>query len=253
MANKLYLIIAALSLFFVNLWANNGQMEEANKLYSQGSYDEAITVYETIVSDGFVSGALFYNLGNAYYKTGQLAPAILNYERAKLYMPKDPDLDYNLQMSQRLVVDKIDVVDMFFMKRWIRSFRHSFSSDQWAVFGVAGIIALVLFISLYTFGKRLVFRQLGFYFSIIALLFTALSFTFSSRLKSEITESPVAIVFSPSVTVKSSPDDSGTELFILHEGTRVVVRDSIGDWSEIALSDGNVGWLKKDVIRKLWE
>ena len=252
MVNKLFFLFISLSLLVTPLFADNKKMDEANNLYSQGIFDEAIAKYESLIGEGFVSGPLFYNLGNAYYKTGKLAPAILNYERAKLYMPKDPDLDYNLQMSQRLVVDKIDVVDEFFMKRWVRSFRHSFTSNQWAVFGVVGIIALVLFISVYTFSNRMIFKQLGFYLSIFALLFVVLSFTFSSRIKKEITQSPVAIIFSSTVTVKSSPDDSGTELFILHEGTRVVVRDSIGDWIEIALSDGNIGWLKKDAIQKLW-
>ena len=246
--------IVLLSLIFVSVttvMGQNQQLKKANDLYAQGDYENAIPVYKSLVDTGMVSGPLFYNLGNAYYKTGQLGYAILNYERARLYMPKDKDLDYNLQMAQKMVVDKIDIVDVFFLKRWVMGIGNNLSSDQWAYAGIAAFILLIISIAVYTFAGRSSLKQLGFYFGVLMIIITSISFVYSGSLKNKITQRNGAIVFSPTVTVKGSPDESGTELFILHEGTKVNVTDSIGDWNEIVLGDGNVGWLKKSTIKKI--
>lgn len=225
--------------------------KNANDLYAQGDFEKAIAEYENIAATGMVSGALFYNLGNAYYKSGELASAVLNFERAKLYMPKDKDLNYNLEMAHRMVVDKIEMVDVFFLKRWVISVGNNLSSDEWTKTGLAAFVLFVVFLAFYTFGKSTAIKRMGFYLGIIMILLTAVSFIYAGSLKNKITERNGAIVFNPTVTVKGSPDESGTELFILHEGTKVSVRDSIGEWNEIVLGDGNVGWLKKSSIKKI--
>ena len=247
-------LVIILSLILISVSSVLGQsdrMKNANDLYAQGDFANAIPVYESLVDTGLVSGPLFFNLGNAYYKTGQLANAILNYERAKLYMPKDKDLDYNLQMAQKMVVDKIDKVDVFFLKRWVVGTGNNLSSDQWAFTGIGAFILLILSIAVYTFAGRSGLKQLGFYFGVLMILVTTVSFVYSGSQKNKIAKQNGAIVFSPTVTVKGSPDESGTELFILHEGTKVNVTDSIGEWNEIVLGDGNVGWLKKSTIKKI--
>lgn len=229
----------------------NDQFKKANDLYAQGDFERAAGLYQTLVDTGMVSGALYYNLGNAYYKTGQLANAILNFERASLYIPKDKDLEYNLQMAQRMVVDKIDKVDVFFLKRWVSGIGNNLSSDQWTKTGIAAFVLLIIFIGFYTFGRRLVLKQLGFYLAILMLILTSVSFVYAGSRKKQITDRTGAIVFNPTVTVKGSPDESGTELFILHEGTKVHVTDSIGEWNEIILGDGSVGWLRKSTIKRI--
>ena len=223
----------------------------ANYKYAAGDFQAAIEQYESIVDSGFVSGDLYFNLGNAFYKSGQLAPAILNYERAKLYMPKDKDLEYNLAMSQQMVVDKIDLVDVFFLERWLISFSKNLSSDQWAFVGVAGFLLFIVALVMFTFSGSAGIKRTGFFLGIIMLLVSAVSFNYSVVAKKRITEQNGAIIFSPTVTIKGSPDESGTELFILHEGTKVNVTDSVGDWNEIVLGDGNVGWIKKDALKRI--
>ncbi|MFB6342074.1 hypothetical protein ACE1ET_10135 [Saccharicrinis sp. FJH62] len=248
---QLLIILSLILVSVTSVMGQSDQLKKANDLYARGDFENAIPVYESLVDTGLVSGPLFFNLGNAYYKTGQLGFAILNYERAKLYMPKDKDLEYNLQMAQKMVVDKIDKVDVFFLKRWIIGIGNNMSSDKWAYTGIAAFILLIVSIAVYTFSGRSGLKQLGFYFGVLMILVTAVSFAYSGSQKNKITERNGAIVFSPTVTVKGSPDDSGTELFILHEGTKVNVTDSIGDWNEIVLGDGNVGWLKKSTIKKI--
>ncbi|MFB6318776.1 tetratricopeptide repeat protein [Saccharicrinis sp. FJH54] len=248
---QLIIALSLILIFVANVMGQSDQMQKANDLYAKGDYENAIPVYESLVDTGLVSGPLFFNLGNAYYKTGQLANAILNYERARLYMPKDKDLDYNLQMAQNMVVDKIDKVDVFFLKRWVIAAGNNLSSDQWAYAGIAAFILLILSIAVYTFAGKSGIKRLGFYFGILMIIASSIAFAYSGAQKNKITKRNGAVVFSPTVTVKGSPDDSGTELFILHEGTRVNVTDSIGDWNEIILGDGSVGWLKKSTIKKI--
>lgn len=226
-------------------------LKQANDLYAKGDFSGALTQYQALLDSGFVSGALCYNLGNAYYKTGNLAAAILNFERAKLYIPKDKDLNYNLEMAQRMVVDKIDRVDVFFLNRWIVSFGNNLSSDQWAVLGIICFIVILIGLMLYSFSSKIALRKFGFVLGILMLLSSAISFAYSYTNKRTITERKSAIIFSPTVTVKGSPDESGTELFILHEGTKVNIIDSLGEWNEIQLGDGNVGWLKGEAMKKI--
>ena len=110
--------------------------EQANQLYLQAKYPDAIAQYEKILQSGFESGELYFNLGNAYYKSGSIQKAILNYERARQLLPRDEDVQFNLQLANLQVVDKIDAVPRLFVFRWADSMLALFSLSTmgWIVY-----------------------------------------------------------------------------------------------------------------------
>lgn len=216
--------------------------------YSKGDYVEAARLYETVIQQHGISDKVYYNLGNAYFKSDRLAPAILNFERSLRLNPGDADARFNLQMCQARIVDKIDPLGMFLIARWYHSLGNLMNSNGWAF---ASILFFVLFIGClfaYFFARRRWLKKSGFFAGILLLVFSTLSFIYSAQASNRFTYPDEAILFTLSVTVKSSPDKSGTDLFVLHEGTKVKIRSILGDWSEIELEDGNVGWLlSKDI------
>lgn len=241
-------IITLFMLIPLALYAQDGRFEKANKFYTDGEFSEAITAYNDILSTGVESGNLYYNLANAYYKNGELANAILNYERALLLKPHDKDIKYNLELAYSQTTDKIENVGDFILTKWFQSFRNKATSDFWAYLGIGLFILTLSGAALYVFTNSVVLKKLGFYFGIVFMLGTFISLSFALKQKNKLTNRNHAIVFSPTVAVKSSPDVSGTEIFILHEGTKVKVISTLGTWKEIEMGNGNVGWIKDDAI-----
>lgn len=223
-------------------------LELAAASYSKGKYAEAAEIYETVLQNHGNSDKLYYNLGNAYFKCDRLAPAILNFERALRLNPGDSDSRFNLEMCQVRIVDKIDPIGMFLIVRWFHSLGNLFSSNGWAYVSIGFFLLFIGCLFAYFFARRRWLKKSGFFFGVLFLVFSSLSLVYSAQASRRITNPDEAILFTLSVTVKSSPDKSGTDLFVLHEGTKMKVRSVLGDWSEIELEDGNIGWLlSKDI------
>lgn len=226
-------------------------VDSANQYYSEGRYEQAINHYKQILDKGYESAGIYYNLGNAYYKANQLAPAILNYERARLREPGNEDIKYNLQLARSQITDKIENIPEFFITRWIRQLIDVFPSDIWAIISMLTFVAFLALFSVYLYGQRMGLKKAGFWVGLLALAIAVASFVFASRQKEEVMNSEQAIVFAPKVTVKSSPAESGTDLFVIHEGTKVYIEDNMGEWYEISLSDGSQGWLRKKNVEQI--
>jgi tetratricopeptide (TPR) repeat protein len=252
MKAKLY-ITGIFSIFFIqctvwSVFAQDGLIKEAETAYTQEDYNKAIELYEETLKSNGASAEIYYNLGNAYYKANRIAPAILNYERALLLDPGDGDIRFNLQMAREKTVDKIEPLGEFFLVKWIDSLQNRGSADSWAMLGIVSFLLLIFCLLLFFFSRWIRMKKVGFYLGIVCLLLVVIANMFAKGQKDEIVNRAYAIVFSPTVTVKSSPDASGTDLFILHEGTKAFIKSSLGNWKEIELEDGNVGWLPgKDI------
>ncbi len=242
----LLMMLLALPLFAVR--ASDDRMVQANMLNGNGEYAKAIEIYEQILKTGVESPALYFNLGYAHYKSGSLAPAILNFERARLLAPNDADINYNLELAYSQTVDKIDRVGEVFFVRWINGIKNKASSNTWAILFLVSFSLMVACAGFYFFGQFPIMRKLGFYVGMGLFVLCSITLSFSISQKDKLTNRNTAIVFSPAVTVTSSPDERGTELVVLHEGTKVTVVSRLGEWVEIQLSDGNVGWLKNEAI-----
>lgn len=245
-------IIAVVNVLFLHTFILSASVQDSLKIaenaYANGDYAQAIALYETALKSNGESAEIYYNLGNAYYKSGQIAPAILNYERALLIKPGDGDIRFNLNLSKQNTIDKIEPISEFFLVKWVNGLQNLFSVDTWST---VGIICFCLFIScliLFFLGKWMLMKKAGFYLGLVLLFVIVMSNIFASQQKHRLLNRTGAIVFAPTVTVKSSPDASGTDLFNLHEGTKVNIKNQLGDWHEVELEDGNVGWIRKKDI-----
>ena len=230
--------------FGVIAQSNDALWETANKMYIEGKFDQAIETYQKINNSGYESAELYYNMGNSYYKINKIAKAVLYYEKALQLSPNDEDIRFNLELANRYVVDKIEKIPIFFITNWIISIRNLFSANKWAVLSLMFFFATLVFITIYLISRKYGLKKLSFWISLLFIVLFLSSLYFSYKQKQVILKDDTAIIMSPSVTIKSSPDTSGNDLFVLHEGTKVWVLDQISDWREIKLSDGTKGWLK---------
>ena len=221
---------------------------EGDSAYMKNDYASAIQIYEALLNRGEAAD-IYYNLGNSYYKAGDIAKAILNYERALLLQPGNGDIRANLEIARSKTVDKVEPGPEIFFVSWTKSLINSMSVDSWAVCGVVCFILLIVSLYLFIFSKQIVLKKAGFISGIVFLAVTILANVFANQQKDELTNRNSAIVINPSVTVRSTPSESGTSLFILHEGHKVGVKDgSMKDWKEIRLEDGKVGWVPASAI-----
>lgn len=241
---KLLAILVFISISSIIL-AQESLLKQANQLYSDGKYTEAIAAYESILASRSESAALYYNLGNSYYKSGMIPQAILNYERALRLEPNDEDVAFNLQVVNSMVVDKMDQVPEFFLTTWMRSFRQSASLETWTGYTIVSFLLLLISIALYFLSGRSTIKKSVFVAGIMLLVVFGISFSNAKAWHNDLTHNKAGIIFSPSAMVKGSPDAKGTDLFMLHEGTKVELMDSIGEWTEIRLINGNEGWIER--------
>lgn len=224
---------------------------EGNNYYIDGDFESAIGKYEAVLDSGYQSAELYYNLGNAYFKSHKLTMALVEYERALLLDPKDEEIRHNIALARQYVVDEIDVLPELLIKKWYRTFITIITIDQWAYISIVFfILALLLFLT-YLFAHAINLRRFAFWTAVLFILFSVSTYVFAYHLKKNVYDHNYAIILSPSVTIKGSPDNSGTDLFQLHEGTKVEIIDRLGEWREIRLSDGNVGWLKTEDLIKI--
>ena len=245
------LLLGLLLGWFLPLCAQESTLKEAEEAYAKEDYTQAIELYESILKSYGESAMVYYNLGNAYYKAGKVAPAILNYERALLLNPGDSDTRFNLQVARQKTVDKIEPIGEFFLTRWIGTVEDVYSADGWAKWGVAFFVLFIGCLVLFFFSKWIRLKKIGFFAGICFLLISLVANLFADSQQDKLLHRADAIVFASTVTVKSSPDASGTDLFILHEGTKVTIKSTLGEWSEIQLEDGNVGWMPSKEIQQI--
>lgn len=221
---------------------------EADSAYMKNDYTSAIQIYEALLKQGEAAD-IYYNLGNSYYKVEDIAKAILNYERALLLQPGNSDIRANLEIARSKTIDKVEpIADVFFVS-WTKSLINSMSVDAWAACGVICFILLIAALYLFIFSKQVVLKKAGFICGIVFFIVVILANVFAGQQKGALLNRTSAIVMNPSVTVRSTPSESGTSLFVLHEGRKVDVKDSsMKDWKEIRLEDGKVGWVPASAV-----
>lgn len=226
----------------------NATKAEGDSAYIKNDFASAIQIYESLLQQG-EAPEIYYNLGNCYYKTDDIACAILNYERALLLSPGNADIRANLEIARSKTIDKVTPVPEIFFITWIKSLVNSQSSDAWARTGIVSFLLLLVSLAIFFFTQHIKWKKIGFSAAILFLIVTVLSNLFASQQKSYLTNRNDAIILSPSVTVRSTPSESGTSLFVLHEGRKVEIKDnSMREWKEIRLEDGKVGWVPSSSI-----
>lgn len=226
-------------------------LEEANKLYSEDNFDQAIDLYQKVIENGVESAGVYFNLGNAYFKINDMPAAILYYEKARKLKPNDEDIHHNLKIANSRIVDKIENVPEIFYMRWWKNLLYSFTVDEWAVISLVSFTLLFLMLLFFLITNHYWVKKISFWLGIVFIVVSIATWMLANQKYKTFTEDHQAIVFTPTITVKSSPSETGIDLFVIHEGTKVEIIDHIGEWYEVRIANGSVGWLKENDIRKI--
>jgi len=252
-AGSVIALTALLLVIYVpNVYSQNLEtlFTEGNRLYQEGEYEEALMRYSQIVDSGFESGELYYNLGNAYYKIQATGYAVLYYERARRLMPEDDDLLNNIDLISLSLADRISPLPELFYVRYWNTFRKilSMSAWKWLFFSAWILTAINIIILLYVKQKQAKdLVKLGVIAGGIVIITVAAVFVTAS-----VADKPGldGVIMMEEVSVFSTPSEIGTEvfLFLIHEGTKIRIKRTRGEWIEIQLADGKVGWIPRNSI-----
>jgi tetratricopeptide (TPR) repeat protein len=218
--------------------------ERGNVLYREGKFEQAAAAYEAILGQGLAGPAVYFNLGNSYYRLGKIAPAILAYERSLRLQPNDPDVKHNLSLVNLKTSDRIEPLPDLFFVEWLRAFSVvvPLRTTGW-LFAVAWVLFFGGLAALYILGSSAAARfarilAVGAFVALIPLTALIISQVADSRSRND------AIITAAVVTAKTSPDVQSVDAFVIHEGLKVRLSDSVGGWVKIVLADGKVGWVR---------
>jgi tetratricopeptide (TPR) repeat protein len=248
---KKVICIIFISLGFFAFSQNKEKFNQGKEHYKEANYEAAITAWESILESGEHSAALYYNLGNAYYRIDQIAPSIYFYEKALQLAPGDPEIRNNLAFAQNRTIDIIEPVPQNLISTWIQNTTQLINFDRWAVVSIAFVIGFVILFLLYYFSISTFKKRSFFTASILSLFIGIISLVFAYTSYNSIITSKTAIIFAQSSQVRGEPLQRSDISFVLHEGTKVKIISEVDDWSRIKLADGKEGWMPKGDLKKL--
>ncbi len=223
-------------------------MQKGNGLYQKNNFSEAAQIYQKLVDEGYEGTALYYNLGDAYYRLNKIGYAILNYERALKLSPGDDDVQHNLALANTKTVDQIESLPKFFIFQWWESLLAVFNLSGWTY--TAYILYLLILISfgIYFMVKNPQFQRYAFFSGVISAVFLLFAATLLIVKLNREVNIKSGVIIEPSVIAKVSPDKDSNDAFVIHEGLKVRLEDNIGNWYKIRLQDGKIGWaIKQDI------
>ena len=229
----------------------NTLFEKGNAWYAKGQYKEAMAAYRQIVDDGYQSAAVYFNMGNASYKNGDVPSALLYYEKAHKLSPGDDDINFNIRFTNLKTTDKVDEIPEFFLARWWKAFMLSFSIGTLSVMSIVFILLGSAALILYFFADSVILKKASFYTSLLLFFIFVLTFFIANRQTFYLERHHQAIVFTSSVSVKNEPVDKSNTLFVIHDGTKVNILESNNGWTKIGLPNGNEGWIKASDAKEI--
>lgn len=227
------------------------RFDSATVAYNKGDYQKAISYYMEILEEGKHSAALYYNLGNSYYKLNQIAPSIYYYEKALLLAPNDQEIRNNLVYAQNMTLDAINPLPESTLSRFYKQFTGIFSFDGWSYLAVGFVLIFVLSYILFYYLRSSTHKRIAFISSLVAIALTVISVVIAFLRYQDFMEDQPAIIFDQEVNVKAEPNDRSEIAFTLHEGTKVNVLEEFDSWKKIELADGQTGWLQSESLKTL--
>ncbi|AXT54061.1 tetratricopeptide repeat protein [Aquimarina sp. BL5] len=248
---NLVVIVVFLMSSMISTAQNNDIFEKANTFYNQEQYQEAIDAYKSIIDSGHESAELYYNLGNANYKLSNIGSSIYYYEKALELAPNDEDIKNNLTFANNATIDAIDVIPEGVISRTINGFTNMFSFDIWAWISVFCVVLFVVLFILYYSARISSKKRLFFLGSWVLLIIGLFGVFFAFKQYNFIENNQYAIIFAQESTIKSEPNLRSEEVFVLHEGTKVKVTETVNDWKKIKLADGKIGWIPGTDLKEL--
>ena len=245
-AKQIGLLVLLFVSAFLTAQDHRADLYQAEQSYSATKYDTAAVIYQSIIDSGYQSPELYYNLANCYYKLQEIPSAILNYEKALKLSPNDENIIYNLNLCNTLIPDRIEKVPSLFFIRWYQGLYNYLPIDTWAYIGLGLFGLFSLFILIYFLSGTMFLRKLGFWLGVLFLMMSAFTFFLTTQKYSSFQKHDEAIIFTPSITVKSSPAKNSVDLFVIHEGTKVTILDRGGEWQKIKIQNGSIGWIESE-------
>ncbi len=241
----IYTILLVLSVVATAQTTSLERWDAGNKAYVEGDYAKAIEEYQAIVNGGEYSLTLYYNLANAYFKSGNVGKSILYYHKALRLDPSQEDVLHNLAIAEAQTKDKVAEESEFVVGRWWRAVRNSLGCTVWSVLSLTMFGLLLVFAIIFLLAERIGVRKAGFYGALCSILLFVLTTAFAISSRNDMLTHDEAIVLSSAISVKSSPDRAATDLFVLHEGAKVRIVSDMEEWYEVSLADGKKGWTEK--------
>ncbi|HMC00989.1 MAG TPA: tetratricopeptide repeat protein [Flavobacteriaceae bacterium] len=230
---------------------NEALFEEANALYNNGKYQDAIDKYRTILDSGEHSAALYFNLANSHYKLNHIAPSIYYYEKALQLSPNDQEIKNNLAFAQNMTIDAIDVIPEAGFSKIIKNITNLTSFENWAKLSVALVFLFVILFLIYYFTYSGGKKRAAFIGSLMSLILMLITLSLAFKKFNFDKQDKPAIVFVQEAQVKSEPNLRSEEAFKLHEGTKVQILDTVNNWKKVKLTDGKTGWMSNEDIKEL--
>lgn len=246
MKKIIFIVLLTTQVFF----AQNG-FEKGNELYQKLKYDQAIKAYESVLKTNKHSAELYFNLGNCYYKLNKVAPAIYNYEKALVLKPNDGEILNNLKFAKKLTIDEIKEVPKVGFAKLIQNFTSAFHYNTWAWISVVISTMFLLFFIAYYFSQISLSKRIFFFGMFVLVFMLLISVSAAIFEKRRYDNEKPAIVFAETAEVKSEPQKLSSNIFVLHEGTKVFVQETLDGWKKIQLTDGTEGWIEKSAIKEV--
>jgi tetratricopeptide (TPR) repeat protein len=249
---KLFFLLCILSTtVIVAQQSNTSLFKNANTFYKDGKYKEAIDLFKKIEVKDSVSSTLYYNIANSYYKLNSVANTIYYYEKAIQLDPLNTDAINNLEFARRMTIDNIKELPKTFLQRLEANYIQKLSYNQWSILAVflsflASILFILFYVSSISNRKRVYFLT-----SILSFFLLAITIGISYNQYKRVTNTKTAIIFTSKISVNNAPTLNSNEIFILHEGTKVVVLDTVDNWKKIKLADGKIGWITASSLKEL--
>ena len=225
--------------------------ERGNKLYAKAQYQEAIKVYKQSIANNYQSANVFFNMGNAYYRIGDMPSALLYYEKAHKLRPSDRDIDANIQLANSKIVDKMEVAPEFFLTTWCRNFFLFFSVATLSILNVFFWISAGILMIIYSFAESVSQKKAAFYSGIALFILGICSILITKKQFDYLDTNQHAIVFSTVAKVQSEPSNDSKTLFVIHSGLKVRIIESRQNWMRIKLSNGNEGWIAESNVKEI--
>jgi tetratricopeptide (TPR) repeat protein len=225
--------------------------EQGNTLYNNGDFAEAIDKYEAILKTNQHSAELYFNLANAHYKLNNIAPSIYYYEKAKQLAPNDKDIINNMVFAKNMTVDAIEVLPEIGLSKFLTKATNLFTFNTWAKIAIGFMVLFVSLLLVYYFSYSTTKKRLSFIGSLSALFLTCIALLFTFHNYNLVQQDNPAIIFAQESKVKSEPNLRSEEAFVLHEGTKIQILDTVNNWKKIKLADGKTGWISSNEIKAL--
>mgnify|MGYP000030847020 CR=1 FL=1 len=249
---KLFFLLCVLSTtIFVAQTTTTNLFEKGNLNYKEGNYLEAIALFKKIEAKDSVSSTLYFNIANSYYKLNNVANTIYYYEKALKIDPLNTDAANNLEFARRMTIDTIEELPKTFLQKIEANFIQKLSYNQWSVLAVIfSFLAASLFLLFY-FSSISNRKRVYFVTSILAFFLLAITIGISYNQYKKAIHTKTAIIFTSKVSVNNAPTTNSDEVFVLHEGTKVMVLDAVDNWKKIKLTDGKIGWISSSDLKEL--